>query len=122
MLSFLRRKSLDNDALAQGIVIEASRSHLDTPHLTEPLRTNDQPDAETSTWPYRKHSQDIHDPGGIRTCNPSKRKAVDPRLRPRGHSDRPEKSVIKINHQDTYHCDKMSKLNVELLITRLKCN
>jgi hypothetical protein len=36
------------------------------------------------------HSQetDIHDPGGIRTHNPSKRAAVDPRLRPRGHWDR----------------------------------
>ena len=37
-----------------------------------------------------QHSQetDIHDPGGIRTRNPSKRVAVDGRLRPRGHWDR----------------------------------
>jgi hypothetical protein len=27
----------------------------------------------------------IHAPGGIRTHNPSKRSAADPRLRPRGH-------------------------------------
>ena len=37
-----------------------------------------------------QHSQekDIHAPGGIRIRNPSKRAAADPRLRPRGHSDR----------------------------------
>jgi len=31
---------------------------------------------------------DIHAPGGIRTRNPSKRAAADPRLRLRGHWDR----------------------------------
>jgi len=38
-----------------------------------------------------KHLQetDIHAPGGIRTCNPSKRATADPRLRPRGHCDWP---------------------------------
>ena len=38
-----------------------------------------------------QHSQetDIHDSGGIRTHNPSKQAAADPRLRPRGHRDRP---------------------------------
>jgi hypothetical protein len=36
-----------------------------------------------------QHSQetDIHAPGGIRTQNPSKRAASDPRLRQRGHRD-----------------------------------
>ena len=29
----------------------------------------------------------IHAPGGIRTHNPSKRAAADPRQRPRGHQD-----------------------------------
>jgi hypothetical protein len=38
--------------------------------------------------PYNKHNTNIHVPGGIRTHNPSKRAAVDPRLRPRGHWDR----------------------------------
>jgi hypothetical protein len=37
---------------------------------------------------YDKHNTNIHAPGGIRTHNPSKREAVDPRLRPRGHWDR----------------------------------
>jgi hypothetical protein len=38
-----------------------------------------------------QHSQeaDIYAHDGIRTHNPSKRAAVDPRLRPRGHWDRP---------------------------------
>jgi len=38
-----------------------------------------------------QHSQEkeIHAHGGIRTRNPSKRSATDPRLRPRGHRDRP---------------------------------
>jgi hypothetical protein len=37
---------------------------------------------------YNKHNTNIHDPGGIRTHNPSKRVAAGPRLRPRGHWDR----------------------------------
>jgi hypothetical protein len=60
---------------------------LYTPHSVGLLWTSNQPVAETSTW---KHSQqtDIHALGGIRTHNPSKRAAVDPRLRQRGHWDR----------------------------------
>jgi hypothetical protein len=38
--------------------------------------TSDQPDAETSTW--RTHNRQI----SIRTCNPSKRVAADPRSSP----------------------------------------
>ena len=37
--------------------------------------------------PYIKHNTIIHAPGGIRTHNPSKRPAADPRLRPQGHWD-----------------------------------
>jgi hypothetical protein len=44
---------------------------------------DDQPAADTS------QETDIHAPGGIQTHNPSKRTALDPRLRPRGHWDRP---------------------------------
>jgi hypothetical protein len=38
---------------------------------------------------HTQHSQetDIHASGGIRNGNPSKRAAVDPRPRPRGHWD-----------------------------------
>ena len=44
-----------------------------------------------------QHSQgtNIHVPGGIRTHNPSKRAAADPRLKPRGHWDR---------HKFTWSC------------------
>jgi hypothetical protein len=44
--------------------------------------------AEIATW-QQKHSQEtnIHAPGGIRTRNPSKRAAANPRLRPLGHWD-----------------------------------
>jgi hypothetical protein len=54
------------------------------------------PVAETSTWQH-KHSQEtnIHGPDGIRTRDPSKRSAVDLRLRPRGHWDRP---VLNTRH------------------------
>jgi hypothetical protein len=38
--------------------------------------------------PYNKHNTNIHAPGGIRTHNPSKQAAVDPRLRPRCHWNR----------------------------------
>jgi hypothetical protein len=59
---------------------------------TPPLWMSDQPDAETSTLADNtKHSQEtnIHGPGGIRTHNPSKRGAANPRLRSRGRWDRP---------------------------------
>ena len=48
---------------------------------------SDRPDADISSW---QHSQEtyIHAAGGIRTHNPSKRAAADPRHRPRGHWDR----------------------------------
>jgi hypothetical protein len=75
--------------VGQGLlIIEASRSHSDTPHSVGLFWTSDQPDAETSTW---QHSQetDIHAARGIQTHNPSKRAAADPRLRPRArHCDR----------------------------------
>jgi len=65
------------------LIIEGSRSLADTPHLLELFWTNDQPDI--------LHSQEtaIHSPGGLRTRNPSKRAATDPRLRPRDHRARP---------------------------------
>jgi hypothetical protein len=47
--------------------------------------------------PYNKHNTNIHAPGGIRTHNPSKRAAADPRLRPRGHWDRPTITTTTAN-------------------------
>jgi len=46
--------------------------------------------SETSTWQHTHHSQqtNIHAPGGIRTHDPSRQRAVYLRLRTRGHWDR----------------------------------
>jgi hypothetical protein len=52
----------------------------------------DQPHAGTSDNIQHSQQTDIHAPGGIRTHNPSKRAAADPRLRPRGHWDRLEQT------------------------------
>jgi len=70
------------------LIIEASRSHSDTPHSVGLLWTSDQPDAETSTWQHTTLSRDIHVSGGIRTRNSNKQAAADSRLRQRGHWDR----------------------------------
>jgi len=63
--------------VGQGLpIIEDSLSHSDT------LWTRDQPDAETSTSQHTTLVRDkIPLPGGIRTHNPSKRGAADPRSR-----------------------------------------
>jgi len=58
-------------------IIEASRSHSDTPHSVGLLSPTQRPLLENT-----QHSgeTDIHDLGGIRTSNPSKRTVADPRL------------------------------------------
>jgi hypothetical protein len=45
-------------------------------------------DLYLTTHNIHKRQTDIHDPGGIRTYNPSKQEAADPLLRPRDHWDR----------------------------------
>jgi hypothetical protein len=67
------------------------RLHSDTPHSVGLLWTSDQLVAETSTWQHTTLTTDKHPcpPGGIRTHNPRRRAAADPRLRARGHWDRP---------------------------------
>jgi hypothetical protein len=64
------------------LIVEASRSHSDTPHSVRLFWTSDQSVAETCLPDNTQHSQetDIHIPGGIRTENPNKRAAADPRL------------------------------------------
>jgi hypothetical protein len=51
------------------LIIESSRSHLDTTQSVGLLWTSDKPDAETSTWRYSTH---IYVPSSIRTRNPTK--------------------------------------------------
>jgi hypothetical protein len=65
-------------------------SRFVTSHTVGLLWTRDQPVTETSITNTIQHSQHIssHATGGIRTCNPSKRVAADPRLRPRVNRDR----------------------------------
>jgi hypothetical protein len=72
------------DLFEGRLIIEASRSYSDTSHSVGLLWTSDQLVAETSTWQHTTLTRDIHDPGGIRTHNPSNRAAADPRLRPHG--------------------------------------
>jgi hypothetical protein len=70
--------------------VEVSWSHIwDTPQSVGLLWTRDQLVAETSTWQHTTLTRDKHPcPGGIRTHDPSKRAAEDPRLRLHGHWDR----------------------------------
>ena len=58
--------------MGQGVlIIETSRSHLDTPHSIWHPWTSDQPHVETSTWQHTTFKSDILVPGRIRTRNPS---------------------------------------------------
>ena len=68
--------------VGQGLlIVEASRSHSDTPQSVGFLWTSDQPDAETSTSQHPALTRDIHVLSGIRTRNHSKRAAADPRFK-----------------------------------------
>jgi hypothetical protein len=69
----MAQKSLVGKGL---LIIEASRSHSDTPHSVWHLWTGDQPDVKTSTWKHTTFKTDIYAPGRIRTRNPSKRAAA----------------------------------------------
>jgi hypothetical protein len=87
--------------VGQGLlIIEASRSHSDTPHSIGLLWTSDQPNAENFTWQHTQHSQetDRHATGGIRTPNPSKLATAHPHLRRRGYWDRPMPLIFLIKH------------------------
>jgi len=71
------------------LIIEASRSHSDTPHSVGLLWKSDRP-AAGSLPDNALHLQQtgIHAPCGIRTRNPGKRVAAHPRLTLRCHWDR----------------------------------
>jgi hypothetical protein len=71
-----------------------SRSHNDTSQAVGLLWTSDQLVTETSTWQQTTLITHKHPcSGGIRTHNPSRRAAADPRLRQRGHWDRHHSSI-----------------------------
>jgi hypothetical protein len=78
----------EDPPVGQGILItEASRSYSDTQHSIGLLWPGNQPLAEISENTHKRETC----PGGIRTHYLSRREAADPRLRPRGHSDRQNK-------------------------------
>jgi hypothetical protein len=72
------------------IIVEASRSHSEITCWVCFLWTSDQLVEETSTWQHttRTRETDINASGGIRTHNPCKRAAADPRLRLLGNGAR----------------------------------
>jgi len=72
-------------------------------HSVGLLWTSDRPIVETSTWQHTTLTTDIHAPGGIRTRNPSKRAAADPRLRARGHRERLRQYFQTQNHNRGCH-------------------
>ena len=73
--------------VGQGLVIiQASRSHSDTPHSVRLLFTSDRSEAQTSTWQHTTLTRDIFVPGGIRTSNTSKQAVANPRIRPRAYT------------------------------------
>jgi hypothetical protein len=72
------------------LAVEVSRSHWNKSHSVRLPWTSDRPVADISTWQQTKikihrHPRPRRD---VRTRNPSKRAATDPRPRPRGHPDR----------------------------------
>jgi hypothetical protein len=83
-----------------------------TPQLVGLLWTRDRPVVETSTW-QNKHCtrQTSMPPGGIRTHDPSKRSAVDLRLRTRGHWDRTKENALSTND----YTSNLHRLEVHIL-------
>jgi hypothetical protein len=83
--------------VGQGhLIIEASRSHSDTPQTVRlVIRPTPRPLPDNS-----QHSQetDINAPGGIRTRNPCERAAADPRFRPRGQWGR-QATTYQLKHK-----------------------
>jgi len=76
--------------VGQGLVIiEVSRSHTDTPRSVGFLWTNDQPDAESSSWQHTTLIRDRHiRPPWNSKAQSQQASGRNPRLRPRGHWDR----------------------------------
>ena len=104
--------------LIQGLlIVEASRSHSDTPHAVG-LWTSDHP-TQTTLPNNTQHSQqtDVRIPGGIRTRLPSKRYAADPCLRSRGHWDLSTRVYTSIN-VNLFHCTERRRRLAPLILTR----
>jgi hypothetical protein len=69
--------------VGQGLlIIEASRSHSDTPHSVGLSWTSDQSDAETSTWQHTTPKRDRHPYPRRQDSNPQTQQARDRRPAP----------------------------------------
>jgi hypothetical protein len=82
----------DSPPVGQGLLIhEVSRSHATTHHSRYDSSGRMISSSQRPLPDNTQHSQqkNVHAPGGIRNQNLSRRAAADPRLRPRGHWDRP---------------------------------
>jgi len=87
---------------------EFTITHRHTTLDRTPLDEWSAPDEENCTWQHTTLTGDRNPcPTGIRTRNPSKRVAADPRLRPRGHRDR--LSFKLSNKNSGYHCQYKKK-------------
>ena len=74
--------------VGQGFIIEASRSHSDTPHSVGLLWTSDQPDTETYLTTHNAHKRQTSMPRWDSNPQSQQASGADPRLRPHGHWDR----------------------------------
>jgi len=61
------------------LLVVVSRSNSDKRTWKDSSRQVIGPSQETSTWQQTTLTRDIHAPGGIRTCIPSKRTTAEPR-------------------------------------------
>ena len=86
-LSFLDLTTVYLLVVGVEVIVVNDHTQTHTPSI-ELLWTSDRPAAETSTWQHPTLTTKIHASGGIRTHNPTKPAAADPRLRPLSQGDR----------------------------------
>ena len=76
-----------------GLIVQASRSHPDTPHSVDEWSARHR-DLYLTT--HNTHKRQT----GIRTHNPSNRATTDPRLRPHGHWDRNQPELQSVESKE----------------------
>jgi hypothetical protein len=89
--------------VGQGLlIVEASRSHSDTPHSVGLLRTSDQPDARTSTWQHTTLTRDRY---------PCTRRGFEPAIpaseRPQAHAF--DRAATGVGFEDGYSLELQLK-------------
>ena len=85
----------------QGLlIIEALRSHTNTPHSVQLLWKSDQPNAET--WQPKTHTRGRHSYAWL-DLNPQSQQATHPLLSPHGHWDQSTDIIdYKVSSSPTY--------------------